>query len=70
MFPGFFSYILQFDVIFLYETHVTFDNRYLFLNYFRDYDIHFVDALKTQNSGRASGGCLFAMKKMLPNFIH
>ena len=64
-FSNFFSYINTFDIIFLYETHVTSDNRPIFLNYFRDFELYWIDAVKIRNAGRASGGCLFAFKKHL-----
>jgi len=49
----------------LFETHTCIDNRHLFLNFFRDYELYWEDAIRTQRAGRASGGSLFAFKKHL-----
>ena len=75
VFSNFFSYITDFDVIFLFETHVTSESKHLFLNYFRDFELFWDDATKTHRAGRASGGCVFAYKKNLaeyfsPKFLH
>jgi len=69
LYSNFFSFLNQFDVLFLFETHTTIDNRHLFLHFFRDYDLYWDDAIRTQRDGRASDGCLFAFKKHLAQHL-
>ena len=45
-FGTFFSYILKFDVFFLFETNITADKRNGFVHYFNDYVLYWVDAKK------------------------
>lgn len=62
-FSNFFNYINNFDIFFLFETHVTVDKRNHFSRFFNDYVLYWIDAVKIHNAGRASGGCLFGFKK-------
>ena len=67
-FGTFFSYILKFDVFFLFETNITADKRNGFVHYFNDYVLYWVDAKKAHSAGRASGGCLYGFKKNLQKY--
>lgn len=64
-FSNFFSYINEFEIFFLFETHVLPEKQIEFSCYFRDYVLHWEDAIKYHRAGRASGGCLFGFKKSI-----
>lgn len=62
-FGNFFTYINNFDIIFLFETHVIADKRIQFSSFFKNYVLYWVDATKNNVMGRAIGGGLFGFKK-------
>lgn len=62
---NFFTYINNFDIFFLFETHVIKDKRIHFSHYFKDYSLYWEDAKKVHSAGRASGGCLYGFKKTI-----
>lgn len=64
-FNNFFSYINEFEIFFLFETHVLSENQNEYFCYFRDYILHWEGATKFHRAGRASGGCLFGFKKQV-----
>lgn len=64
-FGNFFTYINNFDIFFLYETHVLADKRIHFSSFLRNYVLYWVDATKIHAKGRAIGGCLFGFKKSI-----
>lgn len=65
IFGNFFSYLNEFDIIFLFETHIIEDRFIEFDYYFRDFKVKWLSANRTHNIGRASGGCLFGFKRKL-----
>lgn len=65
----FYKFLINYDVIAIFETHVTENFSHLYENYFTDYIYVFVPAMKINVKGRASGGCIFAYKKWLTDFI-
>ena len=69
LFVDFFNYVQDFDLFFLYETHVTEDNISKFSNYFRNFKLVWKAAIKYNVKGRASGGSLFGIKiSLLKNY--
>ena len=56
-------------MFFLYETHVIEEKQYLFEVYFKNYTLNWIPAGKTHKSGRASGGCLYGVKKIFRNIL-
>lgn len=66
-FVDFFNYINNFDVFFLFETHLEEDKSNDFESSFRDYRLRWIPARRTSSRGRASGGCLFGYKTKMEN---
>lgn len=64
-FSNFFTFINNFDIFFLFETHVVIEERSKFCHFFNDYILYWEDAKKTHRAGRASGGCLFGFRKSM-----
>lgn len=64
-FGNFFTYINNFDIFFLFETHVLADNRIHFASFFKNYVLYWIDATKNHSAGRAIGGCLYGFKKTI-----
>lgn len=62
-FGTFITYINNFDVFFLFETHVISDRQLYFSSFFKNYSLHWIAATKVHKAGRASGGCLYGFKK-------
>ena len=63
----FFEYIQTFDIIFLFETHVEKSKISEYEKYFTGFDIFWKYATRKSIFGRASGGCLYGVKKQLKN---
>ena len=61
----FFDYLRSFDVFILCETHVEEANEYN--KYFGGFDISWKFATRRSSFGRASGGCVYGVKKGLRN---
>lgn len=64
-FNNFFSFINEFDVFFLFETHVLSENRSDFYQFFQNFVLFWIDSKKVKNAGRSSGGCLYGFRKTL-----
>lgn len=65
MYPNFFTYLKEFDVVILIETHITDQNRNQTEKYFPEYKIHWINAKKVSRFGRASGGIFLGLRKSL-----
>ena len=61
----FFEYVKTFDVFFLSETHVEEPKTKEFEKYFGGFDISWKYASRRSMFGRASGGCIFGVKRGL-----
>ena len=64
------SYICNFDIFFLFETHVVSEKQCNFSSYFKKHSLYWIPAIKTHNSGRASGGCLYGFKKEIQKSLN
>lgn len=60
---NFVKYINNFDIFFLFETHVLINKQNYFTSLFPNYYLHWITATKIHKAGRASGGCLYGYKK-------
>ena len=65
MFPEFFDFLAKFDIFALSETHITDEYTKNFERYFKDFALLWKPAIRSSNYGRASGGCLYGVKKNL-----
>lgn len=62
---NFFSYVTQFDIFFLYETHIEVGKEHKFTHFFKDYILKWQFATRVNKAGRARGGCVYGFKKSL-----
>lgn len=60
---NFITYLNNFDIFFLFETHVLPNKQTYLSSYLQNYYLQWQDATKVNRFGRASGGCLFGFKK-------
>lgn len=67
LYPEFFQYVCGFDVFVLVETHVPEDKIEQYKKYFNNFMIFWKPATRISNYGRASGGCIYGIKKELIN---
>lgn len=65
LYPLFFTYLKQFEVIALLETHITVENTQQAEKYFPEYNIHWINATKISRFGRAIGGIMLGVKKSI-----
>lgn len=65
LYPEFYEYICTFDVFALFETHVIEERIQQWKKYFKNFDIFWKSANRVSNFGRASGGCIYGVKKEL-----
>ena len=59
----FFDFVQGFSVFILVETHVIEDEVNLFQNYFCDYNLKWIGAVRSHALGRAKEGMLLGIKK-------
>lgn len=57
-FGNFISFLNNYQLFFLFETHIIESRQKLFESYFNNYIIFWIAAVKFKRSGRVSGGCL------------
>ena len=69
LFTNFFNFVKTFDIFFLFETFVLKDNYELFEGLFKEYEIKWIEAIKTNKFGRASGGCIYGFRKLYKDFV-
>lgn len=62
---NFLSFLKTFSIICLIETFVTADSTNLYENCFPEYELHWENAIRESNKGRASGGILVGVRKDL-----
>lgn len=61
----FFNYIKSFDIFVLLETHLNHEKSLNFNKYLSGYELFWTPATRVSNYGRAIGGCVLGVKKML-----
>lgn len=60
---------MNFDIVALFETHITSEFCDLFGDKFVDFIFEFVPAVRVSSRGRAKEGCLLAFKKTIKDFV-
>lgn len=61
----FLNFISEYDIFFLFETFVLEEKINFFSNYFVNYKLVWVPAIKSSKFGRPSGGMLFGIKSTI-----
>lgn len=65
LFQKFFDYIKGFDIFLLLETHIEKESFVQYEKYFNGFKLYWKAATRSSNLGRASGGCLYGIRKEL-----
>lgn len=63
MYPEFFQYVGHCEIFALFETHVVEEKIDQWTKYFKDFDLFWKPAKRSSRYGRASGGCVYGIKK-------